>query len=33
VLSGKLPLRPGQRVVALLSGGNVDESRLRQILS
>ncbi|HEX6052216.1 MAG TPA: threonine/serine dehydratase [Gemmatimonadaceae bacterium] len=32
VLSGRLPLRTGNRVAAILSGGNVDESRLREIL-
>jgi threonine dehydratase len=32
VLSRKLPLREGERVVAVVSGGNVDVERLKQIL-
>jgi threonine dehydratase len=32
ILSGKLPLQPATRVVALLSGGNVDLERLREVL-
>ena len=32
VLSGKIPVG-GRRVVAVLSGGNVDTSRVREVLS
>jgi threonine dehydratase len=32
VLAGKLPLARGSRVVAILSGGNVDSERLKQLL-
>jgi threonine dehydratase len=32
VLAGKLPLGRGSRVVAILSGGNVDSERLKQLL-
>jgi len=33
ILSGKLPLRAGARVASVLSGGNVDLARLRDVLS
>jgi len=32
LLSGKLPLRHGERVVVVLSGGNVDLGRLREMI-
>ena len=32
LLSGKLDVRPGERVVMIVSGGNVDLDRLKQIL-
>ncbi len=33
LLAGKVPARPGESVVAVVSGGNVDLERLRSILS
>jgi threonine dehydratase len=33
LLAGKIPVEPGERVVSLLSGGNLDLSRLVEILS
>lgn len=33
LLAGRVPVRPGERVVALVSGGNVDLGRLAEILS
>lgn len=33
LLSGRIPLRGGERVVAMLSGGNVDLERLKTVLS
>ena len=32
LLSGKIPVSPGQRVGVMLSGGNVDAARLRELL-
>jgi threonine dehydratase len=32
VLFGKLPLKPGDRVVSIVSGGNVDLGRLKELL-
>jgi threonine dehydratase len=32
VLAGRIPLRPGDRVVAIASGGNVDASRLGELI-
>jgi threonine dehydratase len=32
ILAGKLPLRAGERVVAVLSGGNVDLAKLKEML-
>jgi len=32
VLGGKIPLAPGARVVAIVSGGNVDLTRLKGLL-
>jgi len=31
LLAGKIPVRPGERVVAIVSGGNVDLARMAQI--
>ena len=31
LLAGKITIRPGERVVAIVSGGNVDLDRLAQI--
>ena len=32
LLSGRLPLKPGSKVVCVLSGGNIDPERLKTIL-
>ncbi len=32
LLAGRVPVRPGERVVAIVSGGNVDATRLAEIL-
>jgi threonine dehydratase len=33
LLEGKIPVKPGEKVVAVLSGGNIDPARLGKILS
>jgi threonine dehydratase len=33
LLSGRIPVRPGSRVVALVSGGNVDLGRLGAVFA
>ncbi len=33
ILEGKIPVKPGEKVVAVLSGGNIDPARLAGILS
>jgi threonine dehydratase len=33
LLEGKVPVKPGEKVVAVLSGGNIDPARLGKILS
>ena len=32
LLQGKLPLKPGSKVVCVLSGGNIDPERLKDVL-
>ena len=33
LIGGKIPVRPGERVVSIVSGGNVDLTRMSQIFA